>query len=395
MLVIRQIWFLGLVSLVSLTCLVSCGGGSDDDLLAPQPAVQGGNDMSPITFGGRETEEATVTRAGTPLSAKGITTFMAWGYKDMSYNEGTKTYGDNQTVMFGNAVKYFGASSINTTASNTNGWEYVNQQPGVEAVEQSIKYWDWSAKAYRYFAVTEWGGDLPGSPATGKTYYNSAATTSTSYAISMLADASSKSEMDATPYFSHLWFSNGNPTDYPDKQFGQPVTLEFLKPYARVRFIFKYVYPRVGLTLGTPSFKPTNDDDIVRKGTFTVSYPLTGAATSETFTVIPATGVGSQALDAFEEDFDQDNESKPYTVSNKGWYMVLPNNTQGSYTLTVDINSESRTAIVPAEYMKWLPGYAYTYVFKITEEGGVEIGWVEYAATPWTEMAADWDVYNW
>ena len=45
--------------------------------------------------------------------------------------------------------------------------------------------------------------------------------------------------------------------------------------------------------------------------------------------------------------------------------------------------------------MQWLPGYSYTYVFKITDEGGVEIGWVEYAMTPWTDIEVSKSVYNW
>jgi hypothetical protein len=75
--------------------------------------------------------------------------------------------------------------------------------------------------------------------------------------------------------------------------------------------------------------------------------------------------------------------------------MVLPRDTQGSYTLSVRVNGIARTAVVPAEYMQWLPGYSYTYIFKITEEGGVEIGWVEYAVVPWIEMEVSKSVYNW
>jgi hypothetical protein len=45
--------------------------------------------------------------------------------------------------------------------------------------------------------------------------------------------------------------------------------------------------------------------------------------------------------------------------------------------------------------MQWKPGYSYTYVFKITDKGGIEVGWVEYAVVPWSEMAGDRDVYNW
>jgi hypothetical protein len=68
---------------------------------------------------------------------------------------------------------------------------------------------------------------------------------------------------------------------------------------------------------------------------------------------------------------------------------------QGSYKLSVDINGQTKTAAVPANYMQWLPGYSYTYVFKITEEGGVEIGWVEAAVIPWIDLRTDHTVYNW
>ena len=80
---------------------------------------------------------------------------------------------------------------------------------------------------------------------------------------------------------------------------------------------------------------------------------------------------------------------------------MVPAFTQDSYTMSVWMNSDNvlqpatRTAVVPAEYMTWLPGYSYTYIFKITEEGGVEIDMVQSAVTPWTELANDHEVYNW
>jgi hypothetical protein len=100
-------------------------------------------------------------------------------------------------------------------------------------------------------------------------------------------------------------------------------------------------------------------------------------------------------MEAFTEDYDPDDDGKVYSETNEGWYMVLPRDTQGSYTLSVSVNGIARTAVVPAEYMQWLPGYSYTYIFKITEEGGVEIGWVEYAVVPWIEMEVSKSVYNW
>ena len=382
----------GLIGLMILG-LTSCSGSGDDDLQESQPETN--SDMVAITFNGSGGAETAVTRAdGTPLSEK-ATTFTVWGYKNMSY-----TIGDDDVTqcVFPSYVVNWTSNSAGTTTSNSSGWEYVAQKPN-----QTIKFWDWSAEAYRFFAVTGWSGEEP--PATyaaNKTYgaYKSSET-GKPYEISMLSDASpgatseeTAAKRNATPYFSRLWFSTGDPVAYPDKQFGKPVVLEFLKPYARVRFIFKYVYPREGIKLEDIQFKPSAvDSKILRKGTVTVSYPIQGTATSETFTTT-SSGAAEQ-LDYFSEDYDPEDDTKDYDETDNGWYMVLPNNDQGSYTLSVKVNGDAKTAVVPANYMQWLPGYSYTYIFKITDEGGVEIGWVEYAMTPWTEMEKEHTVYNW
>ena len=135
---------------------------------------------------------------------------------------------------------------------------------------------------------------------------------------------------------------------------------------------------------------------IARKGTVTVHYPTEGPEIKEWYTV-SVDADKSTRLEAFTEDFDPDNDTKVYNTCDNGWYWVLPRTSQGSYTLTVNINNSDsdRSVTVPAQYMQWLPGYSYTYIFKITEEGGVEIGWVEYAMTPWTEMEVSKSVYNW
>ena len=63
--------------------------------------------------------------------------------------------------------------------------------------------------------------------------------------------------------------------------------------------------------------------------------------------------------------------------------------------MSVSVNGTAKTAVVPAEYMSWKPGYSYTYIFKITEEGGVEIDLVQVAVTTWTDMSIVHSVYNW
>lgn len=375
-----------LMRLIGLIGLTSCGG--DSTLMAPlteaeEPPAEVGTVISFSAQEGAEQEMSQgargYTRAGTPLSAI-ATQFTVWGHKNR-YEAGA--YSDMQTVFPGYTVKWQ-ENSAATTTTNSNGWEYLlPSNPS-----QTVKYWDWSAAAYRFFAVTNYN------EANGANGTYGPASAYETYRYDLAADASDADAIEATPYFSRLWFSTGDPVTYADKQFGRPVTLEFLKPLARVRYIFKYTYPREGIALAEQAFKPTADTRIARKGTVTVIYPLDGTEIKEWYETTPDAG-GDGALTAFQEDYDPENDRKTYTVSDNGWYVVLPNLTQGSYTLSVKVNGETKRATVPAEYMRWQPGYSYTYVFKITDEGGVEIGWVESAVTPWTEMSADWTVYNW
>ena len=396
---IEHVGILCLISIVTLLTLCSCGGSGEDELQGPQPETNGmgGSDMVAISFSGSEGAETDVTRARTPLSDANVTSFNVWGYKNMDYNDVNGEYGETQKVFPGYNVNWL-ANSAATTTSNTNGWEYVNQQTSGD--EQTVKYWDWNARAYRFFAATEWSGAV--SPATIAEYdayksYKSSETDEANgpYSICMLANASSATEMEKSPYFSRLWFSTGAPTDYPDKQFGKPVQLEFIQPYARVRFLYRYVYPREGVMLTGQEFKPSNGGKIYRKGAVTITYPLSGAETMESYSVEYAAVGDAAHLAAFTEDYDSEWDTKPYTESDKGWYTVIPNMTQGSYTLTVNLNGAERTAVVPAEYMHWKPGYSYTYIFKITEAGGIDIGWVDYAVTKWNEFTIKYDVYNW
>lgn len=369
----KLIGLMSLMGLIGPMGLMSCSSENTEE--------QGRSTPPPtevaISFCGSESQENAVTRAaGTPLSAAGVSQFHVWGYKNMDYDDGTGAYGGTQTVFPGYQVDWHDNTAA-TTTTNSSGWEYI--QPGLP--DQTIKYWDWGAKAYRYFAVT-------GTP--------THTLNGTAHEFTFAADASSTEAMNTTPYFTRLWFSTGNQVAYPDKQFGKPVTLEFVKPYTRVRYLFKYAYPREGIKLTEKSFKPSDGSEhIARKGTVTVHYPTEGTAIKEWFTVTPVTGAGSGELTEFTEDYDPDDDGKVYSETNEGWYMVLPRDTQGSYTLSVSVNGQARTAVVPAEYMQWLPGYSYTYIFKITEEGGVEIGWVEYAVVPWIEMEVSKSVYNW
>ena len=360
---------------------------------------------TPITFSANQGEEQTVTRAGTSLHDKGVSTFKVWGYKNMSYNDGTESYGDMQTVFPGYTVNWTSNSSGSTT-TNSNGWEYVNLISST-GDEQSIKYWDWNAEAYRFFGVT---GNLSG---TRKSYEaNGYHEAYEAYEIEMSADGSTDATVAATPYFSHLWFSTGNTSTYPGKAFGQPVQLEYLKPFAKVRFMFIFENPNDAkeTTLTEKSFRPTNGDIIQTSAQITVSYPLTGTAIKESYTITSEPG----GITMFTQDYyelvykEGGHVVKPYldapeNILENGVsvsllekeYAVLPATNQGTYTLTVSVNGDPKTTVVPAEFMDWKIGYLYTYIFKVHVDGSVSIDAVQSAFTLWEIHPADQTVYNW
>lgn len=385
----RSASILLLLAWTVLTVGCSSGAGDDPDTPQPTPGQPGEPDTYlPILFSALQQEEDTDVTRATSLEDMNVFSFTVWGYKNLNYNDGA--YDNLQTVFPGYTVNWV-ENSANTTSSNTHGWEYVNQQTTSD--EQTIKYWDWGAKAYRFLAVTgtvveDYGGTYEANKAYKANEANGTKFTFAANCSGATEEAIA-ANIAAVPYFSRLWFSTGNVGEYPDRQFGKPVQLEFTKPFARVRFLFNYSYAAEGVRVTSPNFKPAdNEEKIALVGTVTVSYPLTGTATKESYSVTPkAVPAAGETLNAFTEEYIPEGTEK--------WYTVLPALSQGNYTMNVIVNNNERTAVVPAAYMSWLPGYSYTYIFKITEDGGVEIDLVQSAVTPWTELENDHSANNW
>lgn len=375
----KRIRYIALMMLTAVW-LGSCGhddatqdGGGE----APAPTSE-----TPIVFSANEQEGQEVTRAGGVASqADGVTratnlgtvatTFTVFGFKNMGYVEATSTYTDAQTVFPGYTVNWQ-ENTAGTSTTNSHDWEYVGQQLAGQT-EQTVKYWDWSAKAYRFFGVGTTYDKVEGSEE------------GDNYKVIFRADARTDEGVAAIPYYSHLWFSTGNTTN-DFQPFGEPVTLTFLKPVAQVRFMFIFEDPaddRDNTDLDDIKFMPTNGNTIKQKGNLIVRYPLKGTGTEETFTVdAEATGIT-----AFTQDYIRSTQEK--------WYHVFPCEDQGTYTLNVSVNGLPKTAFVPAAYMVWKPGYQYTYIFKVHVDGGVSIDAVQSAFTSWTVVSGDKTVYNW
>jgi len=370
---------LSMVLVLTMACFASCT--KDNDVIVTPDVPETTDDM-PITFSGSIPEGKTVTRA-TGLEAS-QTSFTVYGYKNDAYESGS--YTSYQTVFPGFSVNWTDNSAY-TTTSNTSDWEYVGITPS-----QTIKYWDWGANAYRFFAYAS-GSSTDAVTVTAVAPVSAGSASGSvpvSATLTATVDATSDATITAAPYFSRLWFSTGNSTDYPDKQFGQPVILEFLKPFARVRIMFTFAegVQIQHSSLTDISFKPTDTSkQIPQKGSVTATYPLTGTETTETISAEP-----TDYLAAITQDYWEGTDADPAHLT---WYTVLPAS-QDSYTQSVNVGGEAKSAIVPGEYMDWKAGYEYTYKFKILEGGGIVFDEVQVAIKDWANAGTEnHPVFNW
>ena len=367
-----------------------------------------------ITFSGRLQDEASVTRAGGRGLEEVIDnkTFQVWGYKNTSY-DATQGYTSYQAVMPDFTVNWI-ANTAYTTTTNTNDWEYVGQGATPEQqANQTIKYWDMSANAYRFFGyaignATDAVHADPSDPNSAivtpavaastvtKTDHTSTTYNPATYAFTTTVDATSEATRNAAPYFTRLWFSTGALPQYQDKQFGQPVQLQFVKPYARVRFMFTIAE---GVAATRPdiknfSFHPT------QQGSY-ITYPISCTATQETWSTTPTSNIPAFDIDYYEAPnpavTPTDNLPTTWPNSPQHWYYVLPAASQGSFTLEAEVvTNEVKSAVVPAEYMRWQAGYEYTYKFKITESGGITLDIIQVGINGWVvRNDSQHQAYNW
>ena len=350
----------GIAWMLAQVVLWGLSGCSDDSNGAPDVSLE----TTAISFSSELASAESVTRAASTIGLEDYKNeFRVWCYKEMP----------TVVRVMDDYVVRWAANTAYTTVTNTHDWEYVKE-------DQPIRYWDWGAAAYRFFGLAD---------ASSSAKWTSVASEG-SRTFSTAVNAASEN----IPYYSKLWYSTGNAADYPGKLFGQPVQLEFLQPLTRVRFYFVRADVSADVTVASKSLKPASGERIATVGTFTVTYPTSGAAEVESWTVVPTAGTG---LAAFTEDYYRSSDATvPANPTTTRWYTVLPRTGQGAFVLTVTINGEVKTATVPAQYTDWQPNYEYTYIFKITDTSSVKLDGVEMAFSPWVEdEAGEHEIYNW
>lgn len=354
-------------------CLLSCSSPEQDDLLIPEPL------KGSISFGGNSGtwQDAPTTRANEETGLETISkSFKVWGYKTIGGNN-TGGFDHYQNVMDGYLVNWT-QQTANPTSSNTADWEYVG------IANQTIKYWDYSATSYRFFAysIPTAAGNITAPTFSEPSITEGSTTTQASFSIPFNYDKDATNV--STPYISDLWMSDNQ--NFENRKYGACVKLTFAPIITKVRFKFNYqAESQVSIT--NISFRNVNNAPSPTSGNIIINYPITGMDTQASY-IWETTGTETEPIN-FTIPYEEEGDLNHQTTTRKKWYFAPPlgdskTTQQSAYIITADINGKKATATVPAEFMQWKAGYQYTYIFKITE-AGANIAFTNMQVEKWVE----------
>lgn len=373
-----------LIAAIAITALASCT--SNDFVGDTGPQTSSGT-VGAIKF---SSTTPAITRGTSADAAKINYLFKVFGMK---------TVGETDQRVFATASSgvtpydvWFVDNTNNSTTSNSSNWEYVgasgqtygttNYTVTLQA-NQTIKYWDNAATAY-YFQA--WS-DLNDSE----------------NKVNISAIDKNRMTIAGTPAkLANLYISDLQ-TGAPASFASNVVQFTFRKAATKVRLGIYETVP--GYQVRNVKFKYTDANSTDQESTsnailqgkfvgsssssatFTVSYDETSkrAVLTPTDNSSNTTFFDFGAFTTGTETCLGEASTSPTWANNNvtdHYISVLPNTTStniADMTLKIDyqlynsasgetINLTNQTAIVPAAYMSWKPNYAYTYLFKITDD---------------------------
>ena len=351
-----------------------------------------------------------VTRAG-----GNITGAAAGKLLQKFYILGTKgtlpTDALTSTKVFDNYVVEWAANSAGTTEDNTDDWKYVGvdkRTDKTDIISQTIKYWDNSAGQYDFIAYSIGDNTLvtnEASVTTNNVYGSLIATPDNTNSYKSFSVKVAGVEDLKECYITDV-------VTVEKANFGQPVNLVFKNLSAKVRMGFYETVP--GYTVSGIKFYENSStalgslsdetkyqnatlyastSGLPTGGTIDVKYPKVGTTYNSSnnpdynkaFVVVNASSSDSK-INLGEIKYSSDvlattakDACMAGNLSDSYYTPIFPNpdgqplTLRVNYTLTSTdgsnevINVYGATAVIPATYTAWQPNYAYTYIFKISD----------------------------
>lgn len=404
------------IAAASALALASC---SSDDFLGEIQGNEQNGATSAINFGGDTGKITRDPSTGKTAAELLENNFVVVGFK------GSKTDAANNDVYaFDHYNVNFKEGSAFSTESNRAGWEYVNQDMKVKGTEpaaslaqsgasqQTIKYWDHSCASYDFIAFSM--GKGAASKYATPTHVDKGHLKDAAYTLSGNVNT-----------LSECYISDMKTVTEPNYN-KTSVSMSFRHLASKVRMALFEIVPGYVIsdvkfyTDATSTTTDNTEGTLIGKfnnsGTLTVYFPTTGivnkdkkdynkahvkfteSATAGETGVLNHKGFGAVNYNNQAEGtisagttYLSQNAATP-SYCGAGYQNVLPSEGAASaITLRIDykltsvdgtnetINVKGATATVPAEYTEWKSGYAYTYIFKISQDtngstGGTSTG---------------------
>ena len=369
---------------VAILLMASCSDSSfvGDKSLAGQEGGKGA-----IAFG---FDLQNATRSGDKTGAEAAkllnNRFVVSGFKT--------TNGTTYSQVFDNYGVEWTDNSAGTTGSNTSDWEYVGKtkSPVSGASSQTIKYWDYASSSYDFIA------------------YSTGAATAVGTDGEIPAGKVKVDAIDHANKATTAFTLSGSVDDLAGCYIADLVTVSKTNYDKEVQLTFRSLSSkvRIGLYETIPGYKVKNvkfyqaHPTTLGTGSGTTPYLIGSFAASTSFVVSyngstaqvtpgNATNVANKSFGSFPAGVIGTSSSAPTFAGTAPYYQtVMPNAGTGALELAVDYTLESEdgsgeiiniygaTAHVPAAYTKWLPNYAYTYIFKISDNTN---GWTSTSTT--------------
>ena len=372
----------------------------------------------PISF---DMSTPQLTRSDATTAGKLGNNFVVFGFK---------TNGSTTQTVFDNYQVNWATNTAGTSETNSADWEYVgnyknlpygttttsggtlnsdgvakNATDATTNIIQSIKYWDFAGGTeYNFIAYSLGVGD-----GSTPTYAKASAITTTGFTLE-----GSATELGACYISNKKKITPASST--PEVQ------LEFVNFLSKIQLKFYETIPGYAvkdLKFYTVSGSLTDSDNsgdadglvpalygadgsIKKGGKYTITYAdngnpdvafTSGEGYTHTNEVDFAAISGTTYLNNYASTLDYHEAATPgeflsresTNATSTSQITVLPNSNGATLTLKIDYTLVSRdgngetiqvtgkTAIVPAAYTQWKSNYAYTYLFKITDDKLVPI----------------------
>jgi len=403
--------------LIIAASALALAGCSSDDFLGDGSG--NGQNSAAIQFGGGTTKTHRATSTGTyDLAKLKLNGFWVYGTKHSADED--KTDANDQAVYTNYFLNYIDGTA-NNTQSNTAGWEYVgvnnepyrnNVTPNVTQA-QTIKYWDYSAKAYTFYAATAKPADVAAGTVKIKKITADAAADGSVYTKGYevtLKDGATWDEL----YFADRKVINKTIDAEHGKHdvYGGEVNFTFRNALTKVRVAMYETIPgysvtidrfyytsAVGADLATPEvnmFKAdasntpleTSETGVTYKVVYYDKTEASGQLENQPKMLPNAAGEAGATKTVLAlgnnlkrgTELSTDIQRPTYDTDGGKYTLFMPQadndktlSLKVDYTLTSldgsneEIHVKGATAVIPAKYLCWRPNYAYTYLFKISD----------------------------